>query len=247
MSIEEILLELQKGIVKQKGVRFTIPEGFTVEQIATRLEEKELVEREAFLELCRDYGESGSNASPLLQKLGEIPAQVRFRLEGYLFPDTYEVHLDATEEEIVELMLSRFFEIFDEDCCLRAEKMGLNIHQVVTIASLVEKEATLPEERPLIAAVFHNRLNSKVLPFLQSCATIQYILGESKPVLTHQDLEIDSPFNTYLYPNLPPGPIASPGRQALQAALYPEDVEYLYFVSKKDGSMATISANPTRT
>ena len=114
--------------------------------------------------------------------------------------------------------------------------MCLVIHQVVTIASLVEKEAVISEERPLIAAVFHNRLNSETLPFLQSCASVQYLLSETKPVLTYKDLEIDSPFNTYLYPDLPPGPIASPGRQALEAALYPADSDYLYFVTKEHGS-----------
>jgi UPF0755 protein len=236
MSIEEIQLELQKGTVRREGIRFTIPEGFTVEQIATRLEEQNIAEKEIFEKLCRVYGENNPGASLLGQKIGEIPSQVRYRLEGYLYPDTYEVHEDIAEEEIIELMLSRFFEVFNEEYLLQAEKMGLNIHQIVTIASLVEKEATLPEERSLIAAVFHNRLNSAAVPLLQSCATIQYILGEIKPVLTYEDLAIDSPFNTYLYPNLPPGPIASPGRQALYAALYPADVDYLYFVSKEDGS-----------
>lgn len=232
MSMEEILLELQKGIVKKEGIRFTIPEGFTVEQIAARMEEYQLTKKEDFLELCR--GEAF--ASQLLQNAGEISSQVRFPCEGYLFPDTYEVHAGATAEEIIEMMLARFFEVFDDECRLQAEKIGFNIHQIVTIASLVEKEAVLPEERPLISAVFHNRLNSEALPLLQSCATVQYILGESKPVLTYQDLEIDSPFNTYLYPDLPPGPIASPGRQSLQAALYPADTDYLYFVSREDGS-----------
>ncbi|NLX91341.1 MAG: endolytic transglycosylase MltG [Firmicutes bacterium] len=232
MSLEEILLELQTGIVKKEGIRFTIPEGFTVEQIAARMEEYQLVTKEDFLNFCRGEG----SAAQLLQNVGEIPPQVRFRCEGYLFPDTYEVHADATAEEIVEMMLARFFEVFDEEYRLQAEKIGFSIHQIVTIASLIEKEAALPEERPLISAVFHNRLNSEASPFLQSCATVQYILGENKPVLTYQDLEIDSPFNTYLYPNLPPGPIASPGRQALQAALYPADADYMYFVSKEDGS-----------
>lgn len=234
MSMQEILLELQKGIIPKEGIRFTIPEGFTIEQISSRLEEKGLCKKEIFLEVCRNY--EGDSTNLFSQIIDTIPPQVHYLLEGYLFPDTYEVYQDVQPEEIVELMLSRFFEVFNEDYRLRAQEMGLGIHQVVTIASLIEKEAVLPEERPLIAAVFHNRLNSEALPLLQSCATVQYILGETKPVLSNQDLEIDSPFNTYLYPDLPPGPIASPGLQSLQAALYPADVDYLYFVSKEDGS-----------
>jgi len=234
MSMDEILLELQKGVLPAEGIRFTIPEGFTIEQIGERLEEQGLVKKEDFLEICRVYEKDGVN--PLSQILGNIPSQVYYRLEGYLFPDTYEVCRDVSAEKIVDLMFSRFLEVFNEEYRLRAEEMGFGIHQIVTIASLIEKEAVLPEERPLIAAVFHNRLNSEALPYLQSCATVQYILGETKPVLTYQDLEIDSPFNTYLYPDLPPGPIASPGLQALRAALYPADVDYLYFVSKEDGS-----------
>ncbi len=234
MSMQEILLELQKGILPKEGIRFTIPEGFTIEQIGLRLEEEGLFNKEVFWEICRNY--EGDVTNPFSQIIGDIPPQVHYRLEGYLFPDTYEVYQDVQPEKIVELMLSRFFEVFNEDYRLRAEEMGLGIHQVVTIASLIEKEAVLPEERPLVGAVFHNRLNSEALPFLQSCATVQYVLGETKPVLRNQDLEIDSPFNTYLYPDLPPGPIASPGLQSLQAALYPTDVDYLYFVSKEDGS-----------
>ncbi len=240
MPLLEILQELQKGTIRREGMRFTIPEGFTVEQIAARLEEQKIAEKETFEELCRVYGadENGMSAGTGLPgpSSGEIPPTVRYRLEGYLYPDTYEIFEDISEEEIIKLMLSRFYEIFDEECLLQAKIMGLSTHQIVTIASLVEKEATLQEERALIAAVFHNRLKSSDEPLLQSCATIQYILGETKPVLTNKDLAVDSPFNTYLYPKLPPGPIASPGRQALDAALYPADVDYLYFVSKEDGS-----------
>ncbi|HHU76639.1 MAG TPA: endolytic transglycosylase MltG [Firmicutes bacterium] len=236
MTLEEILQELQKGTVKREGIRFTIPEGFTVMQIATRLEEEGIADKETFAELCRVYGECDPEANLPGQRISEIPSQVLFRLEGYLYPDTYEVFKDTTEEKIIELMLARFAEIFNEECLRQADKMGLSTHQIVTIASLVEKEATLPEERALISAVFHNRLKTTAEPLLQSCATIQYILGEAKPVLTNKDLAIDSPFNTYLYPNLPPGPIASPGWHALYAALYPADVDYLYFVSREDGS-----------
>lgn len=231
MPAREILHKLQQGVVRGKGVRFTIPEGFTVEQIAARLDKEGLADEEAFLNLCREYKSKSS-----FDFLGAGPADLKYSLEGYLFPDTYETRPDITPEELVALMLGRFNEIFDVTFRRRADKLGYSIPQIVTLASLVEKEARTPQERPLVSAVFHNRLKSESMPFLQSCATIQYILGEAKPVLTYADLEIDSPYNTYLYPDLPPGPIASPGRDALEAALYPADVDYLYFVYKEDGS-----------
>ncbi|RJX27985.1 MAG: endolytic transglycosylase MltG [Dethiobacter sp.] len=231
MPLEEILDKLQQGVIWEKGLRFTIPEGFTVEQIAARLEKEGLAEKEAFLNACLEY-----DREELFDFPEAVPPGVKYPLEGYLFPDTYEIREGLTAEEIAAVMLRRFNEVFHEAFRLRASELGFSVHEVVTIASLVEKEARVPLERPLISAVFHNRLQSNYMPFLQSCATVQYVLGETRPFLTYQDLEVDSPYNTYLYPNLPPGPIASPGREALEAALYPADVNYLYFVYKEDGS-----------
>lgn len=231
MGLEELLSKLQQGVVFEEGIRFTIPEGFTLEQIAARLEDEGLFEEEAFLEACLNYPQENA-----FDFLDEVPLDVNYILEGYLFPDTFEVRRDITPKETIEVMLRRFDNMFTEDFRLRAAELGLSIHEVMTLASIVEKEARVGHERPIIAAVFHNRLRSPGMPFLQSCATVQYVLGEVKPVLTYQDLEVDSAYNTYLYPNLPPGPIASPGREALEAALYPADVNYLYFVYKEDGS-----------
>ena len=231
MALEELLTNLQQGVVYKEGIRFTIPEGFNLEQIAARLESEGLFEKEAFLQACLNYPRE--NTFDFLQ---EVPLDVKYTLEGYLFPDTFEVRGDITPKETIEIMLRRFDNVFTENFRHRAEELGLSIHEVVTLASIVEKESRADEERPVIAAVFLNRLRSPSMPLLQSCATVQYVLGEVKPVLTYQDLEVDSPFNTYLYPNLPPGPIASPGREALEAALYPADVNYLYFVYKEDGS-----------
>jgi UPF0755 protein len=232
MSLEELLSNLQQGVVFKEGIRFTIPEGFNLEQIAARLENEGLFEGEAFLQACLDY--PGENTT--FDFLNEVPLDVSYTLEGYLFPDTFEVRRDITPKETIEVMLRRFDNVFTADFRLRAEELGLSIHEVVTLASIVEKESRVGAEQPIIAAVFHNRLRSPSMPLLQSCATVQYALGEVKPVLTYQDLEVDSSYNTYLYPNLPPGPIASPGRGALEAVLYPADVNYLYFVYKEDGS-----------
>ena len=235
MNMEEMLKELQKGVVLLEGIRFTIPEGFTVEEVGDRLEEQGLVGKEAFLDYCLSYEEEESEF--LREVLAEVSPQADYPLEGYLFPDTYEVLPGVSTEDIVKMMLARFLEVFNTDeYRLRAEESGLSLHQIVTIASLVEKEAVIDEDRPLVSAVFHNRLNSTDMPLLQSCATIQYILGEPKPILTYADLAIESPYNTYIHPGLPPGPIASPGLSALEAALYPADVDYLYFVAKEDGS-----------
>jgi UPF0755 protein len=232
LSLNEIMDALQRGVVLKKGFRFTIPEGFTVEQTALQLAREGLVQEEEFLRECLRPRRGSS-----FQFLGAVPPGVRYTLEGYLFPDTYEIEQTAVmPAEITALMLQRFHEIFAAEFYQRAAELGFSTHEIVTLASLVEREARVPEERPLIAAVFHNRLRSENMPYLQSCATVQYVLGEVKPVLTYAELAVDSPYNTYLYPGLPPGPIASPGQEALKAALYPADVDYLYFVYKEDGS-----------
>ena len=231
LSLDEILERLQQGVIWERGPRFTIPEGYTIEQIALQLEKEGLVQKEDFIDACLHIPR-GFN----LDYLETVPPGVKYTLEGYLFPDTYEIHPADSELEIVGLMLQRFDEVFDDDFRRRAGELGFSVHEIVTLASLVEREARVPDERPLISAVFHNRLRSENMPFLQSCATVQYVLGEVKPVLSHTELAIDSPFNTYLYPALPPGPIASPGQESLRAALYPAAAEYLYFVYKEDGS-----------
>lgn len=231
MSVKEILTRLQEGVVYLEGTRFTIPEGFTLKQIAASLQQQGLAAGEEFLEACQNFEPGDSFAF-----LREVPVEAGNLLEGYLFPDTYEIKEGATPEEIISVMLRRFNEIFDENYRRRAAELNFTIHEIVTLASLVEKEARVAGERSVIAAVFHNRLGTKGMSLLQSCATVQYALGETKPHLTNADLKIDSPYNTYRYPGLPPGPIASPGRLALEAALYPAEVDHLYFVYKEDGT-----------
>ncbi len=230
MSMEDILQELRRGVVYRETLRFTIPEGFNLEQIGTRLDAAGLVEKDVFLEACRNY------QNEEFAFLKDIPAGVYHPLEGYLFPDTYEIYPGATAEEIITLMLRRFSSICDNVYRQQVTEMGFTLHEAVTLASLIEKEAKVEEEKPLISAVFHNRLQDRNMRLLQSCATVQYALGETKAYLTNKDLEIDSPYNTYIYPNLPPGPIASPGKNALLAAINPAPVTYLYFVNKEDGS-----------
>jgi UPF0755 protein len=133
-------------------------------------------------------------------------------------------------------MLYQFSKVFTEESKARARELGMSVRELITLASIIEREAQVSEDRPVIASVFYNRL--KIGMPLQSCATVQYILGEQKPVLSIEDTRIESPYNTYLISGLPPGPIASPGAESIQAALYPADTKYLFFLAKGDGSHA---------
>jgi UPF0755 protein len=231
MTLDEILDKLRRGIVEEHTVRFTVPEGLTVEQIAARLNEQGLVEKEKFLEIAREPD------ADLLQAfcfLKDVPETTDYFLDGYLFPNTYEIEEDATEKDIVRLMLGYFSKVFDEEYQKRAAELGMSIHEIVTLASIIEREAVVDSERPLISAVFHNRLKRNYP--LESCATVQYALGEVKPVLTNEDTKIESSYNTYKITGLPPGPIAAPGLASIEAALYPADVDYFFFVAKEDGT-----------
>jgi UPF0755 protein len=158
-------------------------------------------------------------------------------LEGYLFPDTYALPRDTPAATLIETMVARFKAALDENIRQRAAAQGLSIRQVVTLAALVEKETAKPEERPMVAAVYRNRLAID-MP-MQADPTVVYALakaGRYDGNIRKQDLGMDSPYNTYRYPGLPPGPIASPGKAALEAAVTPADVKHLYFVSRNDGS-----------
>lgn len=225
-NVSEIVDKLISGQVLIDTVRLTIPEGYNLEQIKGKIEELGIV--------SSDDIQNALNANKYnYDFLKGIPDREK-KLEGYLFPDTYELYKDTTAEAVIDKMLRRFDEVFTEEYRNRAKELNMSIDQVITLASIIEREAKLDSERKIISAVFHNRLKKNML--LQSCATVQYLLKEQKEVLTFKDLEIDSPYNTYKYAGLPPGPIASPGLKSIQAALYPDDVDYLYFVAKENGS-----------
>ncbi len=221
MNLSRILSRIKKGEVLAHP--FTIPEGYNIRQIASVLEEKGLAEKERFIALTEDV--------KFVSRLG-IQAK---SLEGYLFPETYRVSKGMEEEEIIKLMASQFNKAVTEEDRKRAEELRFTFHETIILASIVEKETSAPEERTLISAVFHNRLKAK-RP-LQADPTVIYALGEAfDGDLKKEHLRIDSPYNTYRYRGLPPGPIGNPGREAIQAALYPADVNYLYFVSRNDGT-----------
>lgn len=204
--------------------RITIPEGLTVKEIGRLLENGKMTSKGRF------FAEA-TNADLLsfldLQGKG---------VEGYLFPDTYYFAPFSKAEDMISAMVEQFRKRFSPTMARRAKELGLSVHEVVTLASLIEKESGMDLERPLVSAVFHNRLKSK-MP-LQSDPTVIYGLKHFSGTLTRKDLQSPSPYNTYHVQGLPPGPICNPGLSSLMAALYPALVPYLYFVSKNDGSHA---------
>jgi UPF0755 protein len=220
MTLLEILRKLETGRVVTHQV--TIPEGFTAEDIAKLLTGERLADRDRFLALVQD---------PMTAARLDVPAA---RLEGYLFPDTYRLTRGMAEEEILRIMVGRFRQAVSPDFRARAARLRMDPHEIVTLASLIEKEARLDAERPVISAVFHNRLRQR-MP-LQSDPTAVYMVPRGPGRITASDLQRRSPYNTYLVQGLPPGPIANPGLASLQAALNPAPVNYLYFVAKNDGS-----------
>lgn len=232
MSLEQVAAKLTSGEVHRNTAWFTIPEGFTVEQIADRLAGKGLADRELFLELAKTPPESILEQFSFLQEINN--EDIIYLLEGYLFPDTYEVEIGTCENELITMMLRRFDRSFTVEYRQRADELSMTIHEVATIASMIEKEAVVAHEQKKISSVIYNRL--KVGMGLGIDATTQYAVG--KTVLTQKDLDSDSPYNTrnLNHTGLTPGPIASFGDHALKAALYPLDTEYYYFNARYDGT-----------
>jgi UPF0755 protein len=222
MPIREALDVLVGGEVSM--LRFTIPEGFTVREIASRLEREGIVSSKDFLEKAKTF-------SPY--RYMKAPRQAMYRSEGFLFPDTYEVEPGTSSEAILQMMVRNFDNKLTDEMRAKAEKHNLTIYELVTLASLVEKEARYEEDRPIIAQVFYKRLEIN-MP-LQSDTTIQYLLDAPKEDVTYADTEIESPYNTYQHYGLPPGPIANPGMASLMAVLEPADTDYLYFVADRAG------------
>jgi UPF0755 protein len=205
--------------------RITFPEGLTIEEMARLYE----LHESGF---ARDFLEAAKNG----ERIRDLDPDAT-DLEGYLFPETYALPRDAPASLLIDAMVARFRAVYGDELRARAGAQGLTTRQVVTLASLVEKETGKADERPVVAAVYRNRMNIG-MP-MQADPTIVYALEKAHRYngnIRRDDLSLDSPYNTYKYPGLPPGPIASPGKAALEAALYPADVPYLYFVSRNDGS-----------
>ena len=213
-----VLAQLAAGAVRQHAV--LQPEGATLAELAQTLQSARLASARDIERAATDPG--------FLRTLGvDAPS-----LEGYLFPDTYQFVRGMTPEEILTRLVQRLHAKLTPQLVERAQAHGLSTHQLLTLASIVEREAVVPEERPLIAAVFWNRL-AREMP-LQADPTVQYAVRRERGTLTRADLEVDHPYNTYRNTGLPPGPIASPGMSSIEAVLNPAQVPYLYFVALDD-------------
>ena len=223
LSAFEVVDKLARGDVYKRLITFR--EGLTIAEMAATYEESKLGTRADFVAAARD-------ASPIRDLDPEAKD-----LEGYLFPETYTLRRDTPARALVEQMAALFEKTMTPAMRESAKAHGLTLREAVTLASLVEKETAVPEERPLVAAVYLNRKNIGMA--MQADPTVIFALqrsGQYTGNLRRDDLQFDSPYNTYRYPGLPPGPIAAPGRAALEAAVAPAKVDYLYFVSKNDGS-----------
>jgi len=235
LTYDEIMRALSSPPVTRK---VTIPEGKTFTQIVDILYSRGMIKDK------NEFIKTANTADFDFDFLKGIPKGRDYRLEGYLFPDTYEFDINASYEEIIYKMLSNFDKKFNDEYYKALEVLGedMTLDKVVILASMIEREAKNPDDRYLISSVIYNRLNNKdkTLRKLQIDATVQYVLlkrtGSYKERLLYEDLEIDDPYNTYIYEGLPPGPICCPGEASIKAALYPEETDYLYYVAKGDGT-----------
>jgi UPF0755 protein len=223
LAAVEVVDRLARGDIYTRSITF--PEGLTLQDMARIYEARGFGAAASFLEAAGD--------TSLVHDLDQAASD----LEGYVFPDTYALPRGAPARRLIALMVARFRATYDDEMRRRAREQGLATRQVVTLASLVEKETARADERPLVAAVYRNRL--KLGMGMQADPTVVYALqkaGRYTGNIRREDLAMDSPYNTYRYAGLPPGPIAAPGRASLEAALAPARVGYLYFVSRNDGS-----------
>ncbi len=205
----------------KNSIRVTIPEGFTDRDIARRLARSGL-------------GDATTFERAFKHDSAEIDGVHITGLEGFLFPDTYLFPIDATPAQIEAQMLARFRQELPKDALQRARKLHVSLVGAIAVASMIEREAKIDRDRPLIASVIYNRLRLGMR--LQIDATVEYALPHHRSALTYADLRVRSPYNTYLHSGLPPGPIANPGRASIEAAFHPAKTDFLYYVAKGDGS-----------
>ncbi|MFP3981238.1 MAG: endolytic transglycosylase MltG [Desulfobacterales bacterium] len=220
MTPGQILEQLHRGKVHLR--RVTVSEGLNLYEVAGLVARAEICEKSAFTQAATD--------PDLAEKMG-IPAKT---VEGYLFPETYYFEKQASPEKIIRIMVRRFRDVFSDAWKDRAEELGFSVHEIVILASIIEKETGADKERKTISSVFHNRLEKDMR--LHADPTVIYGIENFDGNLTRRDLRTRTPYNTYTNYGLPQGPIANPGRDSLEAALYPADTQYLYFVAKPDNT-----------
>ena len=234
MSLEEIVGYLNKGgkpIKLDPSTILSIPEGINLEQIADRFEENTNFTSENFMEVVQDVAfieNMAKNYPKLLTDAIEASTETRYTLEGYLFPATYDVFEETTVEEIIEEMLAQSDQVLDP-YYEEIQESDLNVHEILTLASYIEREGTTDKDRGLISGVFYNRIELG-MP-LQTDLSVIYALGEHKEHVTLEDLKVDSPYNTYMYKGIGAGPINSPSESAIKASLNPAKTDYVYFLA----------------
>lgn len=228
MDYGQIISALTRVATYRETVTVTIPEGYTIQQIAQLMEDTRVCGKNDFVETANTYDYSHDF-------LKDVP-MVENRLEGYLFPDTYEFYISDKPVNVINKMLNNFDKKYSKEMLQLTEEAGFTVADIVNIASMIEKEAQKANERTVISGVIHNRLNnSDAFPYLNIDATVMYAIGH-KEKLTSADMETDTPYNTYKYSGLPPTAICNPGIASIVAAISPEEHGYYYYVAEKDGS-----------
>ena len=241
MNYDKLLEELSLIETTDNSiVRITIPEGYTVKEILALFEKNGMRSAEEFNEALQEYAYDYRFMSGLSKDAGlsehRFNSDYSYRLEGYLFPDTYDFYVEENPISVISKLLDNFERKFDESFYDRCNELGYTVDEIITIASMIEREGNNVHDYSKISSVFHNRLkNSAEYPYLDSDATVQYGLNSHKSRLEEGDTSIEHPYNTYKNRGLPPGPIANPGYEAIYAALYPESTPYYYFLSRNDG------------
>jgi UPF0755 protein len=226
MNIKEITKILTSGEIIPNQKTIKIIEGWNYKEIGKYLENKMNISKEDFFSVIYDL--QWKNKYDFLKDRSQIA-----NLEGYLFPDTYQIYKNANSEDIIKKMLDNFDKKLSIKMREDIKKQGKTIFEIITLASIIEKEVPKEEDRKIVAGIFYKRLKQGI--HLESCATINYILGNNKKQLSFEDTRVKSPYNTYLNNGLPPGPISNPGIFAIKAAIYPQETDYLFFLSKPTG------------
>lgn len=225
VTVKELIDILDKGNTLDE-ITFTVPEGYNIDNIASKLDKEGIVKKEDFISAIESYKD--------IPKYVKKDSKRRYALEGYLFPETYKFKKDITATEIIDIMLKQFDNVFKNSLKeLNMTINDVNVDDIVTKASVIEEEAKSDEDRYLISSVIDNRIDKKMM--LQIDATVIYAHGYHKDVLYNKDLKIDSKYNTYKYYGLPVGPIASPGKESLKAALNPKKTDYIYYIWTGEG------------
>lgn len=237
LKAEEVLMILAQGDVQEeeKSKKITFPEGFSLRQISERLIENGF-DGNKFIELANNPQYFKDKYQ--MNILEGIPAGKN--LEGYLFPDTYFFFIDEEAEIIIKKMLENFENKLSIDLQDKIKSQNKNIYEILTMASIIEREVVTQEDKKIVSGIFYNRLNNGQA--FQSCATLAFILGENKKQYSYEDTQVVSPYNTYLNPGLPPGPIANPGLDSIIAAIYPTKTNYNYFLSNTETGKTVFAA-----